>query len=89
MPPRTPTGRIAEDEGDDQDHAGSSKLERRDVEGQDIGNADHRARNGERQHGGELEQPFQRKFLADQEPGGQEADQGGRQGCDRRNLGSW
>ena len=75
---------VAEDEGDDEDDAGAGQLDRRHVEGDDVGDADHRAGDGEGEHGPELEGALAGEVLADEEPGGQEADGGGQRGGDQR-----
>src|SRR5438552_824738 len=46
---------VAEDEADDEDDAGSGQLDRRHIEGEDVADADHGARNCKAQHCRELE----------------------------------
>ena len=54
-PARMPTGKLRNTNAMHQDRAGAGQLHRRHVEGQDVGDADHRAGDGEAHHGQELE----------------------------------
>ena len=77
MPARTPTGMLRKMKQSTRIAPVPVQLEWRHVEGQDVADADHRARNGEAQHGAELEGVAPGEALAHQEIGGQQADGGG------------
>ena len=77
---------VAEDEGEHEDEAGAGELDRRHVEGDDVGDADHRAGNGEGQHGAELEGVLAGEILPHQQIGGEQADRGGQRRRDQRDL---
>ena len=55
---------VAEHEAHDEDEAGAGDLDRRHVEGQDVGHADDRAGDGEAQQRAELERRAGRRSAA-------------------------
>src|SRR3546814_5586943 len=68
----------------DLDDSRSRQLDRRHVEGDDIADADHRAGNGEAQHGAEFESLLAAEILPNDEIGCEKADGGGQGGRHQR-----
>ena len=77
---------VAEHEAHHEDEGGAGELDRRHVEGEDVGDADDGAGDREAQHGAELEGAPAGEALPRQQIGGEQAERGGERRRDRRDL---
>ena len=77
---------VAEDEAHHEDEARAGDLDRRHVEGEDVGHADDRAGDGEAQQRAELEGALAGEALPGQQIGGEQADGGGERRRERGDL---